>query len=369
MDHNNNIILQHNTLHWETNKPNFTHTYQQVNPDIILLNSHGIQSHETLHIKGYNTYLKKNSNQKYDGSAILVKSNIKHKIIDDYITYVIELRVETPIGTISIATTYLPPRRPYLPFPDIHKLLHNNHPTYIIGDLNAKHRLLGHNLNNTVGKGLATFINRGKAIHLGPNFPTYLSNTSTSTPDIILSNNKAVHNVIINPGPITTSDHIPVINLTTSAITTPTTPSYNMWKADCDNFRNEVQGKMEGIQLEQHMEKSQLEENLNQWYTTIEEGLKNNVPKKTVHTINKPITSPTLRHLQHRFQQIHLKVQTIGWNIPLYHTYKTIQTKIKEESQKIRDQNYCKSLDTLIHNYKPQKNWAQIKKIKATVTN
>lgn len=153
MEHKNTItILQHNTLHWETNKINLTHTYLQVNPDVILLNSHGVKSNESIHIKGYNTYLKSNSNQIYDGSAILVKSHIKHKIVDDYITDVIELRLETPIGTLSIATTYLPPRRPYLPFPDIHKLLHNNHPTYIIGDLNAKHRILGNSTNNNVGK-------------------------------------------------------------------------------------------------------------------------------------------------------------------------------------------------------------------------
>lgn len=205
MDHKNNIVLlQYNILHWETNKANLTHTYHQVNPDIILLSSHGIKSHESLYIKGYNTYLKDNSNQVYDDSAILIISHIKHKIIDDYITDVIEFKLETPIGTISIATTYLPPRGPYLPFPDIHKLLHNNHQTYIIGDLNAKHRILGHTQNNTVGKGLATYINRVKPIHLGPNFPTFFSNTNISTPDIIPSNNKAIHNVVINPGPITT---------------------------------------------------------------------------------------------------------------------------------------------------------------------
>lgn len=115
-------MLQHNTLQWETNKTNLTNAYFQLNPDIIFLNSHGVKTHESLYIKGYTAYLKNNTNKKFDGPAILIKSPIKHKIIDDYITDVIELRIETPTGTLSIATTYLPPRRPYLPFPDIHKL-------------------------------------------------------------------------------------------------------------------------------------------------------------------------------------------------------------------------------------------------------
>lgn len=368
MDHLNSIvILQHNTLHWETNKFNLTNTYLQINPDIILLNSHGVKTHDSLYIKGYTTYRKNNTNQKYDGSAVLIKSHIKHRIIDDFITDVIELRIETPLGTLSIATTYLPPRRPYLPFPDIHKLLHNNHPTYIIGDLNAKHRLLGNTYNNTVGNGLATFINRGKAIHLGPNFPTFFTN-NMSTPDIVISNNKAIHNILINPGPITSSDHLPVIvKLTSTAITTPIPSSYNMWKADWSNVKKEIQGKMNEVQLDSHVDKSLIEKKLNQWYNIIE-GIINNVPKKTKLTTHKPITSPTLRHLQHRFIQLHLQAQIVGWNIPSYYTYKTVQNKIKEESEKSRDNNYTKSLETLIQNYKqPQKVWQQIKKnLKAT---
>lgn len=118
-----------------------------------------------------------------------------------------------------------------------------------------------------------------------------------------------------------------------------------MWKPDWDNFRNEIQEKINEIKLDQYMDKNQLEGKLNQWYTITEYGLNNNIPKKSKHTTHKPTTSPTLRHLQHRFQQLHLQAQITGWTIPLYHTYKTIQTKIKEESQKTRPK-LIKSLDT-----------------------
>lgn len=123
MDRNPTIkILQHNTLHWKTNKNNLINTYLQINPDVILLNSHGVKNNRDIHIKGYNTYLKNTSGEAHDGSAVLIKSNIKHEIIEDFITDVLELRINTTIGQISVATTYLPPRRPYLPFPDFHRL-------------------------------------------------------------------------------------------------------------------------------------------------------------------------------------------------------------------------------------------------------
>lgn len=68
-------IIQHNTLNWASNKHNLTDTYKQINPDIILLNSHGLPNNEQINIKGYNSYIRNSSNQKHDGSAILIKTN------------------------------------------------------------------------------------------------------------------------------------------------------------------------------------------------------------------------------------------------------------------------------------------------------
>lgn len=161
-------ILQHNVLSWGNRKFNLIETYASIDPDIILINSHGLKENENIKIRGFNSYNKNMLNENHDGIAILVKNNIKHKIIDDFITNILETEIETSLGKISIATTYLPPRRPYLPIPDFHKLASNNHPTYIIGDLNAHHTLIGSRRNNIVGKGLEIFLQRGKLLHLGP---------------------------------------------------------------------------------------------------------------------------------------------------------------------------------------------------------
>ena len=68
-----------------------------------------------------------------------------------------------------------------------------------------------------------------------------MSHTETATtPDLVLSNNKTHHNIDIKPGPLTTSDHIPIIVLiTANTITEPTPNSINTLKADWkEGFQN-----------------------------------------------------------------------------------------------------------------------------------
>lgn len=66
-------------------------------------------------IPGYITNQINSSNEMHDGSAILIKKNITQND-DNYITDVLETILNTETGEMSIGTTYLPPRRPYLPF-------------------------------------------------------------------------------------------------------------------------------------------------------------------------------------------------------------------------------------------------------------
>ncbi len=169
-------IIQHNVLNWTTKKQSQIPNYVSNNPDLILLNSHGVKSSEELNIPGYKVYKINYSENLSDGSAIAVKYNIKHKLYDDFDTDFLAVEIETSLGSIRIVTTYLPPKRPFLPYTDMHRLLSNSISTYILGDFNGRHTLLGNRDNNTVGKSLVNLINQGKiTIHLGPRFPTFFS--------------------------------------------------------------------------------------------------------------------------------------------------------------------------------------------------
>lgn len=72
-------------------------------------------------------------------------------------------------------------------------------------------------------------LDNNKLKYLGPQFPTYISTNSNTTPDIILGNSKIYHNYKIEQGPITASDHIPIIfTITTQAVKIPSTPRYKL---------------------------------------------------------------------------------------------------------------------------------------------
>ena len=78
-----------------------------------MLNSHGLKNNEILKIPGYRVYKVNYSENLSDGSAIAIKHNIKHKLFDDFDSDFLAVEINTSLGPIVIATTYLPPRRPF----------------------------------------------------------------------------------------------------------------------------------------------------------------------------------------------------------------------------------------------------------------
>ena len=76
------IIVYHNALHWRTNYFSLANTYRKIDPDIILLNSHGNQNDDKIKIFNYNINQCNSTGESSDGSAICVRRNIPYEIID-----------------------------------------------------------------------------------------------------------------------------------------------------------------------------------------------------------------------------------------------------------------------------------------------
>ena len=109
----------------------------------------------------------------------------------------------------------------------------------MIADLNANHTTLGYRQNNIKGKQINELIQRRIINHIGPNFPTFYAHNSATTPDIILTNYYTYHNTNITQGPITDSDHIPIIlTISASPIQVSIPPRPHFQKANWDNFKN-----------------------------------------------------------------------------------------------------------------------------------
>ena len=70
-------------MNWKTNKNSLIDNYLKVQPDLILMNSHGLKSTEALKIPGYKVHKLNYSENYADGLAIAIKYNITIKFMID----------------------------------------------------------------------------------------------------------------------------------------------------------------------------------------------------------------------------------------------------------------------------------------------
>ena len=123
---------------------------------------------------------------------------------------------------MTIATGYIPPRQPY-----INTI-----------DLNAYHRTFGYNTNNLRGQQIVTLIDTDKCRHIGPFFDTRVTANTRRKPDIALTNNRAYLNTYLRPGPMTPSDHIPIVmTISTNPIQIPICPRLQFSKTDWTRYK------------------------------------------------------------------------------------------------------------------------------------
>ena len=164
MDRNNRYnrltIMQHNVRSWNSSKFALSNIYNNLNPDIILINEHSITTNKNLKIFNYKVFQSNKQNERNRGTAIAIKNNI-HPILHDYFhSDLLAITIDTTHGPLTIATHYNPPRDNYLNYIDFHSLFKIPGQIIFIGDLNAKHHVLGHNNKNNTGKQLAYIINK-----------------------------------------------------------------------------------------------------------------------------------------------------------------------------------------------------------------
>ena len=128
---NNIKIILHNVLCWTFNRRNeLSNYYIKENPDVILLNSTGCKDDSKIKIFGYNVHQKNTLAENHAGIAIAVRRNLTYQLMDDIPGDILAIRIETGKGPIVIVTTYLPPRRHYVPEAEFRDLLNKNIPVY-----------------------------------------------------------------------------------------------------------------------------------------------------------------------------------------------------------------------------------------------
>ena len=305
------------------------HAYKQLNADIILINSHGTPNNEPMKIHGYAVHRRNTTNSNTDGTAIAVKNTIQHRLIDDFISDTLAVQLETTTGKIILATLYQPPARNYIPTPDFIHLFRGNTPVYMIADLNANHPTLGYRHTNTKGRQLHHLIHNRTLQHIGPHFPTFISHRSATTPDIILTNYRTYHNTHIEQGPLTTSDHIPIIfTISTKPIQTPITPRPSYSQANWESFSEELTQSCSTNNLPAHPTLEEIDNEIQDWYAKINSAIRNNIPSTHHITLPHPPFSHRTKILMIRFTAVKQHTQTHGWNIHTYRIYRNLQNSL-----------------------------------------
>ena len=357
--YNNISIIQHNVHTWTDERAiELSNYYNLHNPDVILLNSTS-RPNKTVKIFNYNVYERNYLNEYQAGIAIAVKKNIQHKILDDFQDDILGIRMETDKGPIELYTIYSPPRRNYLPIGEINRIAQKNIPTYLIGDINAQHQMLAYTYVNNKGRIIKSYVDNNKLKHFGPDFPTLVRRNGR--PDIVLGNRWTHLNMLIAPGSLTSSDHLPIhIKLSTNAIIKDIKKVYNFKKANWDKYKNIIENQTEIINMNNKTQE-EIDEEIKIWMETIIKAADESIPKNKVNFLIKPNNSDMLKLLTNQYRQL-LALQS--WNINQLNIIRNIQHQIKTESLRLYTEMWSSKITKLQEIYRdPKEFWAQVRRL------
>ena len=274
-------IIHHNVRHWGNGKNILANYYLKHNPDVITINSHGLNPASGDFVKLFSYSNKTSGIGKHSGAAILTKSHIphtNHKVeMDPSSLYTV---INTTMGKIIIFTFYRPYRMNMFPLMDIQRVLELNLPTLILTDANVHHKAFGHSYSDRLGKLLFNFMKRKDLFFLGPNFNTFYSSINKGKPDLIIGNKNILNfSVHIKEGDrLSASDHFPIhIQLNTSPIALPANERrLNLNRANWEGFRMELE--FIPLPITQNMTVQDLESNTENLMNKISTAISNNIP-------------------------------------------------------------------------------------------
>ena len=330
-------IVQHNVLKWTYNRRNeLSNIYRQIDPDIILLNSTGINGNDRIKLYPYNVYQRNRESEQNAGIAIAVKRNIDHVIWDDFKDDILAIRVQTTKGPVIVGTGYRPPRRENFPMEDLTKIFRRRDPVYFLADLNIRHQFVGHNDNNTAGVITNNMISRNLVSFVGPDLNIRTGQHGVSRPDIILRNNQAFLNYSIREGDLTTSDHIPVIfTISTTAVVKDTQGRKQYSRTNWEEFKRLVENYIDVKQEERDLGGNRrginmeiIDKELGNWFNIIQRCLNNTTPNRMLSYIPHPKESDLLKALHMAYSRIRNNLMTPEIRIQILY----LQDELKREN-------------------------------------
>ena len=360
-------VIQHNVQSWKTNKNALTNIYNTLDPDIILLNETSVKDTDRLKIFNYNIYRTNRLNERYSGAAIAVRTNIQARVDDDFYQDFLTATIQTRQGPVTFATGYVPPRQTYINTIDLNRIFDRPNPVYFAGDLNTFHRTFGYKTNNLRGQQIVTLIDLDKCRHIGPYFNTRLTDTTRRKPDIALTNDKAYMNTYLTPGPLTPSDHIPIVmTISTNPIQIPINPRYQFSKTDWQEYKR-ILTDFNPTPL-QHETLEDLDIHIKTWNDRILDATRRTTPTITYRTIPGIQPNDYIKRLNDWHTGLLDIMTTYGTNPDRHRFLLTLRRNIKDEYNRLYTKAWDRIIDKIDTDYDPKVFFNSIKRMTGNST-
>ena len=375
-------IIQHNVRNYSTNKSLLHSNWDEEDPDVILLNSICINpnnDNQKIEYKNYKTY----STPKglHNGSAILVKKDIKHAVTRTGDEQLLAVTLNTTGGLITLATFYRPfdDKKPNSKIPHhlFNRLFNRSHPVVLMGDLNLKHKSLGMSCKaNPQGNDFAKYClnNKSNIFYEGPSFNTWFDRGKKSKCDIVLFNRAAQElHQFITQGKQLGSDHT-VVRLTVSStpICLDTPPIPDESKANWKLFKNTLEKHQ--LPNVNNIDKDKLDGIIVNFLSTIQSTLANEdiFPLKNKKFIqNVPVKSHKTQQIEQCIHNFDAKLrQQMG---PTTAPQTTIKNNLYKSYKNSRSDDFEAYYQGIANNINGSLNsnnfWDKINKSKGNFTN
>lgn len=186
--------------------------------DIALISETRFTRKSNINFKNYTIYTTNHpSGNSHGGSAIIIKSNIKHYPLKNYIsekTQATIINIQEKNTETTIAAIYSPPRH-VITTNDFETIFSHMGNRFICGgDWNAKHTYWGSRLTTPRGRQLFQTIQRFNLKCVSSREPTYWPSDHNKVPDLIdffVTKNIPDNNVTVESNIDLSSDHTPII--------------------------------------------------------------------------------------------------------------------------------------------------------------
>lgn len=220
--------------------------------DILLISESHLTPNSSFKIPGYSTHLCNHPDgTAHAGSAIIIKSFIKHTILPPYQNNTIQAtNISLTLNHIptTISSAYFRPGQ-VINSNDFTLFFRSLGNHFLVGgDFNSKHPSWGFSSPNTRGRALNNFIQNNNLKIISPPNPTYWPSHNNRRPDVLeffVTNLPShINHTIINTSDLS-SDHTPVIltlnNTHTSTTNYPTiTPGKTNWQKFSNTLSNHI---------------------------------------------------------------------------------------------------------------------------------